>query len=87
MFVFVELVKTNFQKKKEEIYTFLGYCYRSTYDRFVHRYKVIDCVRSKLYPHGPLNEESAAYICDELYIENDVAYGNTKLFIKQPLVR
>jgi hypothetical protein len=39
-----------------------------------------------LYPYGPLNEESAAYICTELQIENDVAYGNTKLFIKQPLV-
>lgn len=51
---------------------------------FHHRYKIIDSVRSKLYPRGAPTKESAAYICRELNLENDVAYGNTKLFIKQP---
>ncbi|CAF1230175.1 unnamed protein product [Adineta steineri] len=62
-----------------------GFCHRKPYDRFVQRYKIIDCVRSKLHPHGPFTKESAAYICNELNINNDVAYGNTKLFIKQPI--
>jgi hypothetical protein len=49
-----------------------------------YRYKIINSVRSKLYPHGPFTKESAAYICNELHIDNDIAYGTTKLFIKQP---
>jgi hypothetical protein len=48
------------------------------------RYKIIDSVRSKLYPRGAATKENAAYICRELNLENDVAHGNTKLFIKQP---
>ncbi|CAF4546555.1 unnamed protein product, partial [Rotaria magnacalcarata] len=38
-----------------------------------------------LYPRGVPTKENAAYICRELNLENDVAYGNTKLFIKQPV--
>jgi hypothetical protein len=49
-----------------------------------YRYKIIDSVRSKLYPHGSCTKENAAYICNELHIDNDVVYGNTKLFIRQP---
>lgn len=49
-------------------------------------YKIIDCVRSKLHPHGPFTRESATYICEELHINDDVIYGNTKLFIKHPFV-
>ncbi len=52
--------------------------------KYFFRYKIIDSVRPKLYPRGSLNKESAAYICRELNLNNDVAYGNTKLFIKQP---
>jgi myosin-1 len=62
-----------------------GFCHRAPYERFVQRYKIIDSVRSKLYPRGSLNKESASYICRELNLENDVAYGKTKLFIKQPI--
>ncbi|CAF4613532.1 unnamed protein product, partial [Rotaria magnacalcarata] len=62
-----------------------GFCHRTPYDRFVQRYKIIDSVRSKLYPRGVPTKENAAYICRELNLENDVAYGNTKLFIKQPV--
>ena len=61
-----------------------GFCHRASYDRFVQRYKIIDSVRSKLHPHGPFTKESAIYICQELNIDKDVVYGNTKLFIKQP---
>jgi hypothetical protein len=50
----------------------------------IYRYKIIDSVRSALHPHGPFTKESAVYICNELNIDNDVVYGNTKLFIKQP---
>ncbi|CAF1389118.1 unnamed protein product [Rotaria sordida] len=62
-----------------------GFCHRVSYGRFVQRYKIIDVVRSKLHPYGPFNKESASYICNELNINNDVVYGNTKLFIKQPI--
>lgn len=51
-----------------------------------NRYKIIDCVRSHLPPQGPCNKESAAYICQTMNIEQDVVYGQTKLFIKQPWV-
>ncbi|CAF0740879.1 unnamed protein product [Adineta steineri] len=62
-----------------------GFCHRASYDRFVQRYKIIDSVRSKLYPRGSATKENAAYICHELNLDNDVAYGNTKIFIKQPV--
>ncbi|CAM4793576.1 unnamed protein product [Rotaria magnacalcarata] len=62
-----------------------GFCHRVPYDRFVQRYKIIDCVRANLHPNGPFNKESAAYICIELDISNDVVYGNTKLFIRKPI--
>ncbi|CAF3153265.1 unnamed protein product [Rotaria sp. Silwood2] len=62
-----------------------GFCHRTPYERFVQRYKIIDSVRSKLYPRGAPTKENAAYICRELNLDNDVAYGNTKLFIKQPV--
>ncbi|CAF1126177.1 unnamed protein product [Rotaria sp. Silwood1] len=62
-----------------------GFCHRTPYERFVQRYKIIDSVRSKLYPRGAPTKENAAYICRELNLDNDVAYGNTKLFIKQPI--
>jgi hypothetical protein len=52
--------------------------------KIVFRYKIIDAVRLKLYPRGPPTKESAAYICRELNLDNDVAFGKTKLFIKQP---
>lgn len=62
-----------------------GFCHRTPYDRFVQRYKIIDSVRSTLYPRGSLNKDSAGYICRELKIDDDVAYGKTKLFIKHPI--
>ncbi|CAF1179599.1 unnamed protein product [Adineta ricciae] len=62
-----------------------GFCHRAPYDRFVQRYKIIDCIRSRLYPRGAPTRENAAYICQELHLNNDVAYGTTKLFIKQPI--
>ncbi|UJR31157.1 hypothetical protein I4U23_018664 [Adineta vaga] len=62
-----------------------GFCHRAPYDRFVQRYKIIDAVRSRLYPRGAPTKENAAYICQELNLNNDVAYGTTKLFIKQPI--
>ncbi|UJR15523.1 hypothetical protein I4U23_002463 [Adineta vaga] len=62
-----------------------GFCHRISYERFVQRYKIIDCVQSKFHPHGPFTKESATYICDELHITDDVVYGNTKLFIKHPI--
>ncbi|CAF1653644.1 unnamed protein product, partial [Adineta ricciae] len=62
-----------------------GFCHRAPYDRFVQRYKIIDCIRSRLYPRGAPTQENAAYICQELHLNNDVAYGTTKLFIKQPI--
>lgn len=87
MFVFVVQVENDIHfLKYMEINSIQGFCHRAPYDRFVQRYKIIDGVRSKLYPRGSLSKESAAYICRELKLDNDVAYGNTKLFIKQPLV-
>lgn len=62
-----------------------GFCHRAPYERFVQRYKIIDSVRSKLYPRGSLTKESSAFICQQLNLENDVAYGKTKLFIKHPI--
>ena len=50
----------------------------------IFSYKIIDSVRTKLYPRGTLNRDSAAYICQQLNLDNDVAYGKTKLFIKHP---
>jgi myosin-1 len=85
MFVFVEQVELYFISENINVQKyFQGFCHRAPYDRFVQRYKIIDSVRSKLYPRGPLTKESAGYICREINLDNDVAYGNTKLFIKQP---
>ncbi|CAF0979976.1 unnamed protein product [Rotaria sordida] len=62
-----------------------GFCHRTPYERFVQRYKIIDSVRSKLYPRGSPTKDNADYICRALNLDNDVAYGNTKLFIKHPV--
>jgi hypothetical protein len=56
----------------------------SIYLLLFYRYKIIESVRAQLHPHGPFTKESAVYICNELNIDKDVVYGNTKLFIKQP---
>ncbi|CAF1144575.1 unnamed protein product [Didymodactylos carnosus] len=63
-----------------------GFAHRTPYTRFVQRYKIIDTVRSKLYPKAKnsSDKESATFICKQLNIENNVAYGKTKLFIKEP---
>ncbi|CAF4603745.1 unnamed protein product, partial [Rotaria sp. Silwood2] len=42
--------------------------------------KVLPARRTRTF-----NKESASYICNELNISNDVVYGSTKLFIKQPI--
>ena len=55
-------------------------------ERSDRRYKIIDCVRERLKADGPLNRDSAAYICQQLHIEQDVVYGQTKLFMKKPFV-
>lgn len=61
-----------------------GFAYRSAYEQFVQRYKIINDVRSKLYPHGLLTKENAMYICQTLHIDDVITFGRTKLYIKDP---
>lgn len=61
---------------------FQGFYSRSSYGQFVRRYKIINSVQSKLYPHGSLTKENAIFICKELHLENGIAFGRSKLYIK-----
>ena len=64
-----------------------GFCYRSIYDQFVQRYKIINDVQSKLFPCGSLTKENAIYICKTVHIDDAVTFGRTKLYIKDPYER
>jgi len=59
-----------------------GYCNRQTYEIFVQRYKML-CTQTWPVYRGD-QKQGAALIIDALKLKKDVAFGNTKLFIKEP---
>lgn len=59
-----------------------GYCNRQIYDIFVQRYKMLT---KQTWPHYRGDQKKGAeIIIDALKLKEDVAFGKTKLFIKEP---
>lgn len=59
-----------------------GYCNRQPYEVFVQRYKML-CTKTWPVYRGD-QKDGAGMIIDVLQLKKDVAFGNTKLFIKEP---
>ncbi|XP_067834933.1 unconventional myosin-Id-like [Heptranchias perlo] len=60
-----------------------GFAYRQPYDRFLVRYKMT-CEYTWPNHLMPTDLEAARVIIDQHGFQQDVAYGNTKLFIRTP---
>ncbi|XP_065896691.1 unconventional myosin-Id-like [Dysidea avara] len=59
-----------------------GYAYRMTYERFVQRYKLM-CLET--WPHvNGTDREGTEIILNSLELIEQVAFGNTKVFIRNP---
>ncbi|XP_075436512.1 unconventional myosin-Id isoform X2 [Ascaphus truei] len=60
-----------------------GFAYRQVYERFLHRYKMIS---ELTWPNHDLRSDRAAVqkLVEHCGFHHDVAYGNTKLFIRTP---
>jgi len=59
-----------------------GYCNRQPYERFVQRYKMLT---KQTWPHYRGDQkEGAQIIIQALGLDKEVAFGKTKLFIKEP---
>lgn len=59
-----------------------GYCNRQPYERFVTRYKML---AAKTWPnYRGEQKDGASTIIDALSLRAEVAFGNSKLFVKEP---
>uniref|UniRef100_A0A670YNC3 Myosin ID n=1 Tax=Pseudonaja textilis TaxID=8673 RepID=A0A670YNC3_PSETE len=60
-----------------------GYAYRQTYEKFLHRYKIIP---EFTWPNHklPSDKEAVKKLIEHCGFQDDVAYGKTKIFIRTP---
>ncbi|XP_069094072.1 unconventional myosin-Id [Pleurodeles waltl] len=60
-----------------------GFAYRQTYQKFLHRYKMIS---EFTWPNHDLGSDKAAVqrLIESCGFQHDVAYGKTKIFIRTP---
>ncbi|XP_053119977.1 unconventional myosin-Id [Hemicordylus capensis] len=60
-----------------------GFAYRQTYEKFLHRYKIIP---EFTWPNHklPSDKEAVKKLIEHCGFQHDVAYGKTKIFIRTP---
>ncbi|KAJ7313494.1 hypothetical protein JRQ81_004914, partial [Phrynocephalus forsythii] len=60
-----------------------GFAYRQTYEKFLHRYKIIP---EFTWPNHklPSDKEAVKKLIEHCGFQDDVAYGKTKIFIRTP---
>uniref|UniRef100_A0A8C8VQ68 Unconventional myosin-Id n=1 Tax=Pelusios castaneus TaxID=367368 RepID=A0A8C8VQ68_9SAUR len=60
-----------------------GFAYRQTYEKFLHRYKMVS---EFTWPNHdlPSDKEAVKKLIECCGFQNDVAYGKTKIFIRTP---
>uniref|UniRef100_A0A8D2LFS2 Myosin ID n=1 Tax=Varanus komodoensis TaxID=61221 RepID=A0A8D2LFS2_VARKO len=60
-----------------------GFAYRQTYEKFLHRYKII---HEFTWPNHKLasDKEAVKKLIEQCGFQDDVAYGKTKIFIRTP---
>uniref|UniRef100_A0A8D1CCP8 Unconventional myosin-Id n=1 Tax=Sus scrofa TaxID=9823 RepID=A0A8D1CCP8_PIG len=60
-----------------------GFAYRQTYEKFLHRYKMIS---EFTWPNHdlPSDKEAVKKLIEHCGFQDDVAYGKTKIFIRTP---